>query len=787
MESKSTLRSWGPAMRWKKIILIIATVLLPNLLIMWSTSAQNGVTTSNFGVGRGDGLEIGINLANLNRIRADINAGVYDRRCTAVEHDPNKWHTLVNIEARCHFDHHHGDDPNYVNDLFGEPGAYFSQPGTSVSYPWQTFKAATATEQNDVFVANKQMENDLKHEGYMWIVRRDQPCPGNAACTTDFRLQFHGIFGAHDAVVRWHSFSFEGRVCNNPSDPNTCGIFRTGGWADFGRLFVTAPNVADCSHNTNEIYIPLAADTLYFPLDRPEARDEVRCHPNIQNLPQYPSSYPLMEWWAATGRMRFQVRSYDPIGNIRQDAPDQWLFHCTLEDVNCRYDQTITSAFIGYLIGIPEFVDNGTLGGIPVDSNGDGRTDFTGWTDRFSSIKRNCTQPALDCIPLQYDNIVLNYFFNKEARYFHHPCDTCARTDYDISPAGKKWNTWFFTKYTGAGHDDHTPTPVPTTPMPPTPVPPTPPPGNPAIVVEVSPTDAVQGQTISVALKLYNVNNVYGLQAQCSVDAAILQGSTRTDGDGFNSNNSFFVDKGFQTDGSWMVAASRIQPNTPVDGNATAFTLAYNVIGAGDGKLNCSALAVDQNGHDLAIEVINGSYISQPVVTEEPTAAPTDEPVMTPVPTNTPDPAMLSTVSGIAQYQNRPDNAGIKVELYTFDQIKVGEVITVADGQFSFSGLEIGSYSILMTAPQHIPSLTSAIVDADGKIIDAGTTSLSAGDTDDNGLIDIVDATFIGANFGLEGAGVPSNADLNSDTNINISDLALVGGNYGIQSPIPSQ
>src|SRR5690606_7594802 len=113
------------------------------------------------------------------------------------------------------------------------------------------------------------------------------------------------------------------------------------------------------------------------------------------------------------------------------------------------------------------------------------------------------------------------------------------------------------------------------------------------------------GQSINVALKLYNVSNVYGIQSQCSVDTTILQGTTRTDGDGFNGDNSFFVDNGFQTDGKWVVAASRMQPNTPISGSATAFSLAYNVVGAGDGKLNCAVMAVDANGHDLEIEVIN--------------------------------------------------------------------------------------------------------------------------------------------------------------------------------------
>ncbi len=798
----------GSAKRWKKIFLIVATVILPNLLIMWSTSAQSAVSTSNFGTGRGDGLEIGINMGNLNRVRADINAGVYDRPCTAAEHDPNKWHSLVNIEARCHFDHNHGDDPNYVNDLFGEPGSYFGQPGKSISYPWQTFKAATATESNAQFIANKQMENDLKHEGYIWIVRRDQQCPTDSACTTDFRLQFHGIFGAHDAVVRWHSYSYEGRLCNKPSDPSTCGMIRLGGWIDFGQLLVPPAGSLECGNGVRQTFVPLPADTLYMPLDRPEARDEVRCHPILQSpLPTQTSPRPLMEWWGlARGRFRFQVRSFDPIGNININAPDQWQFNCTLADVNCRYDQTVTSAFIGYVTPIPEFFDGQHTGNVKIDPDGNGRTNFRGYADRFGmSLKTSCTQASLDCVPVHYDDIVLNTFANKEGQYFHNPCNSCAKADHDISPAGKKWNTWFFTKYTGAGHGtDHTPTPVPTTPVPTTvpqtpvpttPAPTQPPPTGAAIVVEVNPPNATVGQMINVALKLYNVSNVYGIQAQCAVDPAILKGTTRTDGDGFGSSNSFFVDNGFKADGKWMVAASRIQPNTPITGNATAFTLAYSVIGNGDGKLNCTVLAVDENGRDLQINVVNTTYTSAPpVTTEEPTvAAPTLVPTSTPtvppvsVPTNTPtpDPARLSTISGVAEYQNRASNAGIKVELYRADRTKVGEVITAADGKFSFTGLAIGTYGVLVSSPQHIPAVAQLNVTANGTTVDAGKLLLNAGDTDNNGKIDIVDATFIGANFGLQGSGVPGNADLNSDTNVNVSDLALVGGNYGMQSPLP--
>ena len=126
--------------------LMVASLLLlclSGVLVVSPTAAQGGYSTNNFGVGQGNGLEVGINLPVLEQVRADIAAGVYDRPCTEAEHDPTKWHSLVNVEAKCHYDHQHNDDPHYVDDIFGEPGAWFGNPGQSISYPWQTFPATS--------------------------------------------------------------------------------------------------------------------------------------------------------------------------------------------------------------------------------------------------------------------------------------------------------------------------------------------------------------------------------------------------------------------------------------------------------------------------------------------------------------------------------------------------------------------------------------------------------------------------------------------------------------------
>ncbi|MBZ0275832.1 MAG: hypothetical protein K8I60_06790, partial [Anaerolineae bacterium] len=234
MSSQSD-RLFRMVLKRKSGLILPVLLLLAAFSITLPAAAQSA---GGLGVGSGNGLEAGINVNALNQIKADIANGVYNRPCTPEEHDPTRWHTLVNVERKCHYDHQHGDDPYYASDLFGEPGAWFNAPGQSIAYPWQTFPARTLNEPDTAYLNSGQMENQAAHEGYGWVVRRDQPCPtGN--CVTDFRLQYNAIFGASGAIVRFHSFSLEARVCVTANDPATCGMMRLGGWADFGPLFTT--------------------------------------------------------------------------------------------------------------------------------------------------------------------------------------------------------------------------------------------------------------------------------------------------------------------------------------------------------------------------------------------------------------------------------------------------------------------------------------------------------------------------------------------------------------------
>jgi glucose/arabinose dehydrogenase len=326
---------------------------------------------------------------------------------------------------------------------------------------------------------------------------------------------------------------------------------------------------------------------------------------------------------------------------------------------------------------------------------------------------------------------------------------------------------------------------------------PTLPPTNPTLKAEFIPPSANPGESVSLQLNLYNVANVYGLQAQCQVNPAVLTGGNYTEGE-FNSSNSYFVDQHFQSDGSWLIGTSRLQPSAPISGNVTAFSLNYTVAGTGDTGVTCTALVVDQNGDEIAVGVENGTFdgMEPPVQTEEPTQPPATAtldhtpvpPTATPIPptvtlvppTETPIPTAPSSIKGGVKFQNRPDNAGIKVQLLDGNSAMLVELVTTADGSYQFTDVPIGSYTLRCNAPGHLAVTQPVTVDADGKIIDAGSIVLRAGDTDQNGAIDLQDAALIGANFGVTAPPAPSESDLTGDGTVNISDLVLVGSNFGL-------
>ncbi len=435
-----------------------------------AAAIPNGSTTAiiGFGIGSGDGPEVGINLAAFNKAKVDAVNGVYARLCTAQEHDKDIWHGLVNPVAKCHYDHEHGDDPNYVNDIFGTPGAWFDKSGQSISYPWQTFALSSDMSEAQALTQSGiegQKENDLKHYGYYWVVRRGQTCDGGKWCITDSRLQFHFMSSHHNEVgVRFHSFSFEGRLCKDPKDASTCGIYRTGGWTDHGQLFVSSS--ANSSgyltqpcwnlRNSDPIrgqLVNLSSDGQFYPLNNQGLMDEFRCHKIItdsivKSMPDGLVNEPAAEWWThGASDFRYVIRVFDPISNVDTTSPTGVTTHnmpfCTAGDVTCRWNNSVISAGQGYTTQIYT-----SYGGVRVDSNNDNKTDLTQgkvYLNRFGNTNKNCTVGGLDCIPLILTNVQLSDSpIGGNQRYSNKQCESCAKIDHDITPKGiPSWIQWY--------------------------------------------------------------------------------------------------------------------------------------------------------------------------------------------------------------------------------------------------------------------------------------------------------------------------------------------------------
>jgi hypothetical protein len=330
----------------------------------------------------------------------------------------------------------------------------------------------------------------------------------------------------------------------------------------------------------------------------------------------------------------------------------------------------------------------------------------------------------------------------------------------------------------------------------------------PVVRLEVNPQTAKVGDTVTIAVRLENVTELYGLQVVCQVDPTIIVGSTHLEGDAFTSANSFYVNQGMKPDGRWLVAATRLQPNPAFNGNGTAFTFQYTLQSAANANFVCNVLGVDSHSMPLPLNLVN----STPVVTlaVEPTAAiptaeatevvptveateilPTAEateiiPTAEATPEATASVGVNSTIQGVIVNQFAPDSAGIQMQL-TANGSLVQQVETGADGSFSFADVPAGSYVLLVSAPEHLTLVYNITVTGDGAPIDLGTQTFVTGDTDNNQTVDITDAALVSANFDQAVPPAPEVADLNHDGQINISDLVLIGVNFGLTGPIHVQ
>lgn len=388
--------------------------------------------------------EYGMAPATYAKIAADAATGAFDRECTAAEHDPTQWHTLINYAAGCHYDHMHGDNPHAVNDIFGPVGASFGV-NQSISYPWQTYAAGpdgSPVRDPDGSLA---LENEYKHAGYFWVVRRGQCANGDPSyCVDAFRIQVHAsVMGR---ATRWHSYSAEIRACTDGRNPATCNNAQIGGWIDTFALF--APNYTDfsagalCDNAFNAAYFgddsqinDFGMSGQFYPRNDPDLQDEQRCHRRlpagfVQSNPNgapYGATAPA-EWWHHTPwDFRYNVLFYDPFAETDRDG--NLTMYCAAGDASCRWTQSRFTLNVDYVFPVMSW-----------------HAGFAGWVTPLGDYGQGCTEAGPNCIWADYSRVSRN---PGDLGYLHtrdgegNPAET-QPFDHDITPAGRpSWIDWF--------------------------------------------------------------------------------------------------------------------------------------------------------------------------------------------------------------------------------------------------------------------------------------------------------------------------------------------------------
>ena len=164
--------------------------------------------------------------------------------------------------------------------------------------------------------------------------------------------------------------------------------------------------------------------------------------------------------------------------------------------------------------------------------------------------------------------------------------------------------------------------------------------------------------------------------------------------------------------------------------------------------------------------------------TQEPIPEPTTEPTTEPTPEPTAEPT-VSVIFGQVILAGRSDNNWSQATIVIDDNGQNGT--TDVNGNFTITNVTYGVYnSITADAPGYLSAVCSqpTVQSVETAL---GTVALLSGDINDDNLIDITDATAVGAAFGQTGQGLL--ADINHDQILDIFDIVLVSVNFGLQGP----
>jgi hypothetical protein len=122
----------------------------------------------------------------------------------------------------------------------------------------------------------------------------------------------------------------------------------------------------------------------------------------------------------------------------------------------------------------------------------------------------------------------------------------------------------------------------------------------------------------------------------------------------------------------------------------------------------------------------------------------------------------------------------VTIRLYNPDNSIAMTSTANPDGTFNLT-VSGGIYTIVASADGFLGA-QSSVSPVNGSIVSKPVVSLIAGDIDNNGVIDQLDALTIRMNYNNA---IPTAADLNNDGVINVLDLGILAENYGKSGTLP--
>lgn len=153
------------------------------------------------------------------------------------------------------------------------------------------------------------------------------------------------------------------------------------------------------------------------------------------------------------------------------------------------------------------------------------------------------------------------------------------------------------------------------------------------------------------------------------------------------------------------------------------------------------------------------------------------------------DPLLLPQFSlvGEVSLQGQSQNGGVLVNLVPGDIYQIGPYSTISLDQagqnLDFGDVVADTYELTTEQPRYLNvsvEMGKSVTVAEGGSVISSLTLLAGNAVWVDNVINVADASLVGACYGMTGTGL--DADVNFDGVVNLRDLALVAGNYGLDS-----